>query len=34
MFRLIWVASVYTRYFLCRYMPTNMLLDAIRTRRG
>lgn len=23
-----------TRYFLRRYMPTNILLDAIRTRRG
>lgn len=34
MFRLIWIASVYTRYFLRRYMPTNILLDAIRTRRG
>ena len=31
MFRLIWIASVYTRYFLRRYMPTNILLDAIRT---
>lgn len=26
--------SVYTRYFLRRYMPTNIRLDAIRTRRG
>lgn len=34
MFRLIWIGSVYTRYFLRRYMPTNILLDAIRTRRG
>ncbi|CDK01599.1 conserved hypothetical protein [Microbacterium sp. C448] len=34
MFRLIWAVSVRTRYFLRRYMPTNMLLDAIRTRRG
>ena len=34
MIRLIWAASVYTRYFLRRYMPTNVLLDAIRTRRG
>lgn len=25
--------SVHTRYFLRRYMPTNLLLDAIRTRR-
>lgn len=34
MFRLIWTASVYTRYFLRRYMPTNILLDAIRTHRS
>ena len=34
MFRLIWTVSVHTRYFLRRYMPTNVLLDAIRTRRG
>lgn len=34
MFRLIWIGSVYTRYFLRRYMPTNILLDLIRTRRG
>lgn len=34
MFRLIWTASVYTRYFLHRYMLTNILLDAILTRRG
>ena len=34
MFRLIWAASVHTRYFLRRYMPTNILLDVIRTRRG
>lgn len=34
MFRLIWTASVHTRYFLRRCMPTNILLDAIRTRRG
>ena len=34
MFRLHWVASVYTRGFLRRYMPTNILLDAIRTRHG
>lgn len=33
MIRLIWVASVHTRYFLRRYMPTNILLDAIRSRR-
>lgn len=34
MFRLLWMASVHTRYFLRRYMPTNILLDLIRTRRG
>lgn len=34
MFRLIWIASVHARYFLRRYMPTNILLDALRTRRG
>ncbi len=34
MFRFIWAASVHTRHFLRRYMPTNILLDAIRTRRG
>lgn len=34
MFRLIWAASIHTRYFLRRYMPTNIALDAIRTRRG
>lgn len=34
MFRLLWAASVRTRYFLRRYMPTNIALDAIRTRRG
>ena len=34
MFRLIWALSVRSRYFLRRYMPTNILLDAIRTRRG
>lgn len=33
MIRLIWAASVHTRYFLRRYMPTNILLDAIRSRR-
>ena len=33
MIRLIWAASVDTRYYLRRYMPTNILLDAIRTRR-
>lgn len=34
MIRLLWSGSVHTRYFLRRYMPTNILLDAIRTPRG
>lgn len=34
MFRLIWIASIHTRDFPHRYMPTNIVLDAIRTRRG
>lgn len=34
MIRLLWATSVRTRYFLRRYMPTNIALDAIRTRRG
>lgn len=34
MIRLLWVASVHTRRFLRRYMPSNILLDQIRTRRG
>lgn len=34
MFRRFWAASVRTRYFLRRYMPTNVLLDLIHTRRG
>ncbi|MFT3799042.1 sulfate permease [Microbacterium sp.] len=34
MFRLLWALSVRTRYFLRRYMPTNILLDVLRTRRG
>jgi hypothetical protein len=34
MFRLIWALSVRTRYYLRRYLPINILLDAIRTRRG
>lgn len=34
MFRLLWAASGHTRYYLRRYMPTNVALDAIRTRRG
>ncbi len=34
MFRLLWIASVRMRYFMRRYMPTNILLDLIRSRRG
>lgn len=34
MIRQLWDLSVHTRAFLRRYMPTNILLDAIRTRRG
>lgn len=34
MIRLLWAASAHVRYFLRRYMPSNILLDAIRTRRG
>lgn len=34
MFRLLWAASVSSRCYLRRYMPTNVALDAIRTRRG
>ena len=34
MIRQLWTVSVHTRAFLRRYMPTNILLDAIRTRRG
>ena len=34
MIRSLWTASIHTRAFLRRYMPTNILLDAIRTRRG
>lgn len=34
MIRQLWTLSVQTRAFLRRYMPTNILLDAIRTRRG
>ena len=34
MIRQLWTLSVHTRAFLRRYMPANILLDAIRTRRG
>ncbi len=34
MIRMLWNASVHVRGLLRRYMPTNILLDAIRTKRG
>lgn len=34
MFRLIWIASIHVRSFMRRWMPTNILLDKFRTRRG
>lgn len=34
MFRLVWIASIHTRDFLYRYMPTNIVLGKLRTRRG
>lgn len=34
MFRLLWAFSVRVRVFMRRYMPTNILLDALRTRCG
>lgn len=34
MFGLLWTLSVRIRSFLRRWMPTNVLLDLIRTRRG
>lgn len=34
MIRLLWTASVEVRYFLRRYMPSNIVLDLLRTRRG
>ncbi|QBE48462.1 sulfate permease [Leucobacter triazinivorans] len=34
MIRQLWTLSIRARTFLRRYMPTNVLLDAIRTRRG
>ena len=34
MFRIIWVVSIHLRNVMRRYMPTNILLHAIRTRRG
>ena len=34
MFRLLVAGSLRIRYFLRRYMPTNILADAIHTKRG
>lgn len=34
MIRLLWTASTEVRYLLRRYMPSNILLDLIRTRNG
>jgi len=34
MIRLLWALSADARYYLRRYMPTNIVLDAIRTRGG
>jgi hypothetical protein len=34
MIRLLWNLSIHVRLFLRTYMPTNILLDALRTRRG
>src|SRR5699024_3146835 len=34
MFRLIWIASTHVRSFMRHWMPTNILLDKLRTRRG
>ncbi|GAA1319719.1 hypothetical protein GCM10020360_09460 [Nonlabens tegetincola] len=33
MIRQVWPLSAHTRAFLRRYMPTNIPLDAIRTRK-
>lgn len=34
MFRTIWIASLDIRAFMRRFMPTNIVLDKLRTRRG
>lgn len=34
MFRLLWIASIHTRTFMRRCMPSNIILDRVRTRRG
>jgi hypothetical protein len=32
--RLLWTLSVHVRYYLRRYAPSNIVIDAIRTRGG
>lgn len=34
MLRLIWTLSIYVHSIMRRFMPTNIALDALRTRRG
>lgn len=34
MLRTIWIASLYTRAFMRRFMPTNIVVDKLRTRHG
>ncbi len=34
MFRIIWIISTYVRAFTRRFMPTSILLDWLRSRRG
>lgn len=34
MFRLIWIISIYVRSFMRRFMPTNIAITALRTRKG
>lgn len=34
MLRTIWIASLYVRAFMRRFMPTNIALDKLRSRRG
>lgn len=34
MFRSIWILSIYIRAFMRRFMPSNVLLERIRRRRG
>lgn len=34
MFRLIWLISIYVRSCMRRFMPTNIAITALRTRKG